>query len=244
MLPGLLSAAAGLSAQQQQLDAIGNDIANASTPGYKAERVEFSDLLYSSSDIVSGEADVGAGARAQLAGFNPTQGPIKETGEPLDLAIEGTGFFELTRPNGAISLTRAGDFGVDAGGSIVASDGSQLVPPIKLPTGVVAGEVRIAPDGTVSAGAKKLGLIKLVSVAAPNRLLADGAGGFTPTSASGAPQPVTTAKIRQGALEESNVDLGHEMAQMVETQRSFQLTSSAIQTESQMMTYANQLRPA
>ena len=246
MLEGLYSAAAGMSAQQEQLDAISNDLANVSTDGYKSERVAFSDLLYSNVNDAGTETSTGSGSKAQVIGASQTQGTIQETGNPLDLAIEGEGFFQVTRANGQASLTRDGTFGVDASGTIVNSEGSRLTPPIKLPAGVLLSEVRIAPDGTVSAGTHTLGQIKLVTVTAPEHLLSDGSGGFDTTAESGAAHAITAGagKIHQGALEGSNVDLDKEMALMVSTQRDFQMTSTAIQTESQMMSIANQLRPA
>jgi len=244
MLPGLYSAASGLAAQQEQLDAIGNDLANVSTPGYRSERVAFSDLLYSTSNLAGDETTVGAGSRSGVLGASQTQGSIKETGDPLNVAIEGEGYFEVTRASGTVSLTRDGAFGVDAGGSIVTSDGSRLSPPIKLGKGTLVSDLRIGQDGTVMAGTKKLGQIKLFTVVAPDRLLSDGAGGFTTTSESGAPQAIAKPRLLQGSLEESNVDLGREMSLMISTQRDFQMSSNAIQTENQMMTIANQLRPA
>lgn len=242
MLEGLYSAAAGMSAQQEQLDAIGNDLANASTTGYKAERVAFSDLLYSNVNMAGSASSAGAGAKAQVIGHSPQQGAIKETGNPLDLAIEGEGFFQITR-NGKPALTRNGNFSVDANGTIVDSEGDPLAPPIKLAAGTKPSEVGIAPDGTVTAAKKALGQIKLATVASPDQLQSSGSGTFTPTAASGALKPATTAKIHQGALEQSNVDMAREMALMVSTQRAFQMGSTAIQTESQMMAIANQLRP-
>ncbi|HYM56056.1 MAG TPA: flagellar hook-basal body protein [Solirubrobacteraceae bacterium] len=241
MLEGLYSAAAGMSAQQEQLDAISNDLANVSTTGYQAERVAFSDLLYNKIDQAGTVTSAGGGARARPIGRSEAQGPIQETGEPLNLAIEGDGYFQLTGPNGQVALTRSGAFAVDASGTIVNGKGDRLSPAIKLPAGVSPSELSIAPDGTVTAGKRTLGQIKLVTVTSPGHMLADGNDGLTPTAASGAPH-AATAKIHQGALEQSNVDLGREMALMVSTQRSFQMTSSAIQTESQMMSIANQLR--
>jgi flagellar basal-body rod protein FlgG len=241
MLEGLYSAAAGMAAQQEQLDAISNDLANLSTSGYKSERVAFSDLLYNPIKVAGTETTAGAGASAKVIGRSEAQGSIQETGNPLDLAIEGEGYFEVTRANGQTALTRDGTFGIDANGSIVNSEGNQLSPPIKLPAGVAASEVSIGPDGTVAAGTRKLGQIKLVTVTSPEHLLADGGGEFTPTASSGAPHPAT-GKVRQGALEASNVNIASEMAQMVSTQRNYQLTSTAIQDESQMMSIANQLR--
>jgi flagellar basal-body rod protein FlgG len=241
MLEGLFSAAAGMSAQQTQLDAIANDLANASTSGYKAERVGFDDLLYNSVKLAGTDTTAGAGARAEVIGRDESQGAFRETGDPFDLAIEGDGFFQVTEPNGTIALTRDGSFGVDASGTLVNAQGLRLAPPIKLPAGVSPGQVNVAADGTVTAGARKLGTIKLVTVTSPEHLLAAGNGIFTTNAASGETH-AATGKVRQGVLEESNVDLGRDMANMISTQRSFQLDSTAIQTESQMMSIANQLR--
>jgi flagellar basal-body rod protein FlgG len=242
MLEGLYSAAAGMQAQQTQLDAISNDLANLSTDGYQSERVAFSDLLYNKVDQAGTETTAGAGASATIAGRNQTQGALKETGNPLDLAIEGSGYFLLTRPDGSKALTRDGDFQLNADGSITNGDGDHLSPPIKVPAGTPANEIHIAPDGTVSLGAKKLGKIGLVTVTSPDHLSGAGGGLLIPSAASGEPQAFSAGKVHQGALEESNVDVGKDMASMMSTERAFQLTSSAIQTESQMMTIANQLR--
>ncbi|HYB22446.1 MAG TPA: flagellar hook-basal body protein [Solirubrobacteraceae bacterium] len=242
MLEGLYAAAAGMSAQQEQLNAVSNDLANVSTSGYKAERVAFNDLLYNPVDIAGTDTTAGSGARAGVIGRSEAQGTLQETGDPLDLAIEGPGYFLLARANGKLALTRNGSFGVDASGTIVNSEGNRLSPPIKLPKGVSASNLAIAPDGTVFAGTKKLGQIKLVTVTSPEHLLADGGSEFTPTAASGPPH-AAAGRIHQGALEGSNVNLASEMTLMVSTQRNFQLESTAIQTESQMMSIANQLRP-
>jgi flagellar basal-body rod protein FlgG len=246
MLEGLYSTAAGMSAQQEQLDAISNDLANLSTSGYQSERVAFSDLLYNAVDEAGTESSVGAGASAQVIGRSQSQGPIQETGDPLDLAIEGEGYFQLKGQGGQPTLTRDGSFGVDASGTIVDARGNPLEPQIKLPAGVSADELKIAPDGTVTAGKRTLGQIKLVTVPSPDHLLADGDGTLTPTTASGSPQAIgaSAGKIHQGALEGSNVDMSKEMALMVSTQRAYQMSSSAIQTESQMMSIANELRPS
>jgi flagellar basal-body rod protein FlgG len=241
MLEGLYSAAAGMEAQQEALNAISNDLANVSTSGYKSERVAFSDLLYNPIDVAGSETTAGAGASSKVIGRSEAQGTLQETGNPLDLAIEGEGYFEVTRANGQKALTRDGTFGVDANGAIVNAEGNQLAPPIKHPAGVAASEVTIAPDGTVTAGERKLGQIKLVTVTSPEHLLADGGGEFSVTKTSGEPHPAT-GKIHQGALEASNVNIASTMAQMVSTQRNYQLTSTAIQDQSQMMSIANQLR--
>jgi flagellar basal-body rod protein FlgG len=242
MLEGLFSAAAGMKAQQDALDAIGNDLANVNTVGYKAERVAFSDLLYNTVDDAGTETTAGAGSKSQAIGRNESQGTMRETGNPLDLAIEGEGFFVVTGASGKTALTRDGGFDIDAGGTLTNAAGYRLSPAIKVPKGLAASELRVASDGTVSANGHKLGKLELVTVAAPEHLLADGGNLFTVTTASGATHAAHAASIRQGALEQSNVDMASELTKLVTTQRAFQLTSTAIQNESQMMAIANQLR--
>jgi flagellar basal-body rod protein FlgG len=241
MLEGLFSAAAGMEAQQLQLDAVSNDLANLSTDGYKSERVAYGDLLYNRVDAAGTETGAGAGAEARIIGRNEAEGPLQQTGNPLDLAIEGEGYFQVTRADGTVALTRNGAFDVDANGQIVDAEGDRLHPPITLPKGVAVDEVRIAQDGTVSAGGKKLGRIELVTVVSPGHLVAEGGGLLVPGSASGEPQ-AASGGIHQGALEQSNVDLGRDMATMMTTERAFQMQSTAIQTDSQMMSIANELR--
>ena len=244
MLEGMYAAASGMNAQQQQIDAIGNDLANASTTGYKAERVGFRDLLYNQIDQAGTTTATGAGAAAETIGANQAQGPIQGTGDPLDLAIEGAGYFTVKRPDGSTALTRDGAFQTDAQGRLTTAEGDLLQPPITLPKGVSPSDVSIGSDGTVrgpGAGAV-LGKISLVTVAAPDRLLAAGGSLFTATASSGAPRPLDGSTIHQGALEGSNVDTGTEMVKMISTQRNYQLESSAIQTENQMLSIANQLR--
>lgn len=243
MLEGLYSAAAGMSAQQTQLDAISNDLANISTTGYKSERVGFGDLLYNEVNQANTSTNTGAGAVAQLVGRDQSQGAIQETGHPLDLAIQGEGFFQVKGANGQVALTRNGAFGVDSQGRLTADDGSLLDPPVTLPRGTAPSAVSIGPDGSVLAGGRKVGQIALVTVPAPDKLVANGNGQFTTNAASGAPHAVgATSSIRQGALEGSNVDMATEMASMMTTQRSYQLASSAIKSQDQMMSIANQLR--
>ncbi|HEY3829873.1 MAG TPA: flagellar hook-basal body protein [Solirubrobacteraceae bacterium] len=240
----MYAAASGMNAQQQQIDAIGNDLANASTTGYKAERVGFRDLLYNQIDQAGTTTSAGAGAAAETIGANQSQGAIQSTGDPLDLAIEGPGYFTVKQADGTTALTRDGAFEVDAQGRLTTAEGDLVQPPITLPKGVSPSEISIGSDGTVrgpGAGGV-LGKISLVTVASPDRLLSAGASLFTVTSASGAPRPVAGTSIHQGALEGSNVDTATEMVKMISTQRSYQLESSMIQTENQMLSIANQLR--
>jgi flagellar basal-body rod protein FlgG len=244
MLEGMYAAAAGMNAQQQQIDAIGNDLANASTTGYKAERVGFRDLLYNQIDQAGTVTSAGAGAAAETIGANQAQGSIQSTGDPLDLAIEGPGYFTVKRADGSTALTRDGAFEVDAQGKLTTAEGDLVEPPVTLPSGVSPSEVSIGPDGTVKGpgAGRTFGKISLVTVAAPDRLLSAGGSLFTTNASSGAARPTAAATIRQGALEGSNVDTATEMVKMISTQRSYQLESSAIQTENQMLQIANQLR--
>lgn len=241
MLDGMYAAAAGMEAQQQQLASVGSDLANLSTTGYKAQRVGFRDLLYNQTDIAGTVTSVGSGAAAQTIGRNQSQGALQSTGNPLDLAIEGPGYFSVRRPDGTLALTRDGALQVDAQGRLTTAEGNLLDPPLTLPPGTAPGDVAVGPDGTVRVGTKVVGRIALVNVPAPDGLLAAGGNLLTPTAASGAPQPTTGASVQQGALESSNVDVGSEMVQMVSAQRAYQLASSAIQNENQMLSLANQL---
>jgi flagellar basal-body rod protein FlgG len=241
MLEGLYAAAAGMEAQQQQLDSVGNDLANASTTGYKAERVAFRDLLYNQVNVAGTATTEGAGAAAQTIGRDQAQGAIQSTGNPLDLAIEGPGFFTVKRSDGTVALTRDGSLQVNAKGQLTTTEGNLLDPPITLPKGSSPSEVAISPDGTVHVGTKTIGKIALVTVASPDHLLAAGSNLFSASASSGRPRPTAGATIQQGALEGSNVDVGNDMVQMMGAQRSYQLESSAIQTENQMLSIANQL---
>lgn len=243
MLDGMYAAAAGMNAEQQQLDAISGDLANASTTGYKSERVGFRDLLYSQVGQAGTRTQAGAGAAAEVLGRDHAQGAIHETGNPLDVAIQGEGFLTVRGPGGSIALTRDGSLQLDARGRLTTATGQLVQPPIGLPRGTSPSAVSIASDGTVTASGRRLGRLRLVTVAAPDGLRAEGSNLFVATAASGAPRAAgATTTLRQGALETANVDVAREMVQMIDTQRSYQLQSSAIQTESQMASIANELR--
>ncbi len=241
MLEGLYSAASGMEAQQQQLDAVSNDLANLDTPGYQATLVGFHDLLYSTGGYGSRVA-TGAGAAAQVIGRSQVQGAIQATGRPLDVAIRGEGWIEVRRPDGTIGLTRDGVLEVDAQGRLTNQEGMPLQPPVTLPRGVSPDRVRIDPDGTVRVGARQLGRIQLVTVPAPDRLLAVGDGLFTVTAASGPVRPATGATLQQGALEGSNVDVGEAMVEMIDAQQAYAMGSKAIQFQDQMLQIANQVK--
>jgi flagellar basal-body rod protein FlgG len=243
MLDGLYSAAAGMAAEQQKLDSLSNDIANINTDGYKSVRVGFHDLLYNqSASLDGGQILHGAGAGAGVIGFDESEGGVNTTGNPLDVAIQGDGFIEVHRADGSIGLTRDGHLGVNAHGQLTADGGDLIVPPVTLPKGTDASAVEIASDGSVRVSGHTVGKISLVSVAAPDKLLADGTGLLTPSAASGTPRAATGTTLQQGALESSNVNLAQDLVEMSSVQRSYSLASEAIQIQEQMSQTANGLR--
>ncbi|MGH2884441.1 MAG: flagellar hook-basal body protein, partial [Solirubrobacteraceae bacterium] len=213
MLEGLYSAASGMEAQQQQFNAISNDMANMDTPGYQSTVVGFHDLLYSNGGYGSNVA-TGAGSAAQIVGRDQTQGAMQTTNQPLDVALQGEGFIEVRRFDGSTGLTRNGRLELNANRQLSNQEGMLVQPPITIPAGVPLDQVTIASDGTVSAAGKSVGKISLVNVPAPDGLVADGDSVFSATAASGAIQPAKGLALQQGALEGSNVDLGTEMAKM------------------------------
>ncbi len=238
MLQGLYSAAAGMSAQQQRLDAVSNDIANVSTAGYKGQRLAFRDLAYV--DEPSGQGvRAGAGAAVTSVGRTSAQGAIQRTDQPLDVAIAGDGFLSVRRADGTAALTRSGALRLDGARDLVLPTGERLQPPIRLPRDVDPADVQIAADGRVSAGGRALGRIALVDVPAPAGLQSLGGNLFATTAASGAARPAREATLQQGAIEASNVDMSDAMVDLMDAQRSYSLASRAIQNQDQAMEIAN-----
>src|SRR5918997_995723 len=155
MLEGLNSAAAGMAAQQQRLDAVSNDLANANTTGYKHVRVGFRDLVYTQTGRASAQGPrTGSGAAAVDAGRGFAQGAVSPTGQPLDVAIEGNGFLRVKFPDGRAALTRDGSLHVDGRGQLTTSGGALVQPKITIPAGTELTDVVIAPDGTVRAAGR------------------------------------------------------------------------------------------
>jgi flagellar basal-body rod protein FlgG len=242
MLQGLYSAAAGMAAQQQRIDGVSNDLANVNTTGYKQVRVGFRDLLYNAQgDQAGAEVRAGAGARADFIGRSQAQGVLKQTEQPLDLAIQGQGFFQVRRADGTVALTRDGNFRLDAQRRLTTQDGALVTPPIALPADATLDDISFGSDGAVRVGDRQVGQLRLVRVANPDGLRATGDNRFVVTEASG-PAVAADARITQGALEGSNVDMGNAMVEMMTAQRSFQLASKAIEMQDQMMEIANQVK--
>jgi flagellar basal-body rod protein FlgG len=242
MLEGLYAAASGMEAQQQQFDSVSNDLANVDTPGYQSQILGFHDLLYSNGGY-AGNVPTGAGTAALLVGRSQEQGPIQQTGRPLDVAIQGPGYLEVRRPDGTIGLTRNGVLEMNAQGQLTNQQGMLLQPPITVPHGVQPSQVSIAANGNVTANGRTLGRIQLVNVPAPANLTPVGDSMFTANAASGAIRPAVGATLQQGALEGSNVDMAQAMSKLVTAQRTYAMASSAIQDQDQMLQIANEIKP-
>jgi flagellar basal-body rod protein FlgG len=241
MLEGMYSAAAGMAAQQQRLDALSNDIANVNTTGYKRVRVAFRDLLYTPEWLATAPGvSEGAGAAATMVGRGQAQGALTRTEEPLDIALQGPGFLQMRRADGTTILTRDGNLRFDGQGRLTSQRGDIVQPEIKLPPGADPAQVKITEQGSVTLAGRELGKLQIVTVPSPDGLRALGDNGFEATAASGAVRaaPATTT-IAQGALEASNVDMGDAMTEMLEAQRAYEMASKAIQAQDKAAEIAN-----
>src|ERR671922_1317132 len=223
MLEGLHSAAAGMAAQQQRLDAVANDLANANTTGYKHQRVGFRDLVYDQTGRSSAAGvRTGAGAAAVDAGRSFAQGVLQRTDRPLDVAIQGEGFFRVRLADGRDALTRDGGLHIDGNRRLTTSTGALVQPAITVPEGTAEDKVSISRDGTVLAGGARIGRLDVLTVRSPQGLISAGDNAFVTTAASGpaiaAPRATT---LTQGALEASNTDMADAMVEMIESQRAF-----------------------
>jgi flagellar basal-body rod protein FlgG len=244
MLEGMYSAAAGMAAQQVRLDALSNDVANVNTIGYKRERVAFRDLVYNASGP-GGQPGVmeGAGASATVIGRGGTGATYQSTQGSLDVAINGTGYLQVTRPDGSTGLTRNGQLTLDSQRNLQAN-GMTLSPPVRIPQGVDESTVTITPDGRITSdGGRQVGAINVFTVASPDRLTPVGNNVFVTNQESG---PATRAgaatTLQQGVLETSDVDMGDVMSDMIMTQRAYQMASKAINTQDEMAQIANGIK--
>lgn len=241
MLEGLNTAAAGMAAQQQRMDSVANDLANANTTGYKHGRVGFRDLMYQQAGRASAQGvRTGHGAAAVDAGRSFSQGSLQRTDRALDVAIQGDGFMRVKLADGTQALTRDGNLHLDGRGRLTTATGGLVQPPVTAPKGVKESDLRIARDGTVTAGERRIGKIALVTVRSPQAMQSVGDNAFAPTAASGNPAAASRATVLEsGALEASNTDMASAMVEMIESQRAFQLASKAISTADQMWEIAN-----
>ncbi len=244
MLEGMYSAAAGMAAQQQRLDALSNDVANVNTTGYKSVRVAFRDLLYTPEWLATGQGVTeGAGAAATTVGRSTKQGAFQRTENPLDVALQGPGFLQFKRADGTTSLSRDGNLRFDAQGRLSNSRGDLVEPAIKLPAGATGDQAKIEPDGTVRVGTTQIGRLSIVTVPSPDGLRALGDNGFEPTAESGAVRAAAASTtLEQGVLEMSSVDMGDAMAEMLEAQRAYEMASKAIQAQDRAAEIANGIK--
>ena len=240
MLEGLYTAAAGMAAQEQRIDAVSNDIANVNTAGYKKVRVGFRDLIYQQDGPTA--VRTGAGAALTQLGRGAQQGSLQQTGNPFDLAIQGQGYFQVRRADGQLVLTRNGSFDVDGQGRLTDSNGELVVPGLTIPAGADASKVSIASDGTATLNGRRLGQIQIFDVTAPNGLVPAGDNNYLPSAASGPVRRVANPTLTQGTLESSNVDLADSMVDMMDAQRSYSMASKAITMQDKMAEIANGLK--
>ncbi len=252
MIEAISASTTGLNASQALLDVTSNNLANIDTTSFKAGAVRFQDLL---SATVSGPAassqgvsspgglQVGRGVAVASTSASFAQGPLQSTGQPLDVAIQGNGFFQVTRPDGSVAYTRDGSFHVDAAGQLVTADGSLVQPAIVVPPG--ATSVSIGADGTVTAttgrASQVLGQITLARFPNPPGLTALGNNLYAASAASGSPTTAVpgqagTGTLVQGFLEGANVSPATELVNLLIAQQTFVANSQAIVAENQMLT--------
>ena len=242
MLEGLYTAAAGMAAQQGRMDALANDVANVNTAGYKSVRTGFRDLVYAQSGRgAAGTVTTGSGSAVQTVGRSFAQGALRQTGQPLDVALEGPGFLQVRTPDGRLALTRDGALRVANNGQLVTSTGARVVPPINFPRNVNLNEVSIARDGTITAGNRTLGRLVAVDVTSPHALTPVGDNLFMANGRSGAPRAVEVT-FAGGYLEASNVQLADAMVDMMNSQRAYELAARAVRQQDEMAGIANGIR--
>lgn len=261
MIRALRTAATGMYAQELSVEVISNNLANVNTTGYKKGKVEFQDLLYQTiqstgtesnlANAPNTEIQVGHGTKPVAVLKQFSQGDVNPTNNPLDLAIDGNGFFQILSSDGTILYTRDGTFKLSADGQIVTSDGLRLQPSLTLPTDTE--QIHVSTDGTVSVlvtGSEEpeiIGQIELAKFVNPAGLRNLGRNLFEPTAASGEAQFGTPdsegfGRLMQGYLELSNVDVVEEMINLIIAQRAYEINSKAIKTAEEMLTMANNLR--
>ena len=261
MIRGLFSAASGMTAQQLSIDNVANNLANANTTGFKHRRVQFQDLLYQNlvnPGAAAGQQttfpaglQLGLGARVVSNQVIFTQGDFVSTENPLDLVIEGDGFFQVVLPTGDLAYSRAGSFHLDRDGNMVTSNGDPIEPNITIPAD--GQNITIAPDGTVTytlrgqPDAVQAGVIQLADFQNPAGLLALGRNLFQPTEASGEAvigEPGGQdglGSLRQGMLENSNVSVVEEFIHMITSQRAFEANARVVRAADEMLQETNNI---
>lgn len=260
MIRSLWISKTGLDAQQTQMDVIANNLANVSTNGFKRSRAVFEDLLYQTlrqpgasssqqTQLPSG-LQIGTGVRPVATERVFTQGNLQQTGNALDVAIQGAGFFQVLLPDGTTAYTRDGSFQTDSQGQLVTASGYPVQPAITIPANALS--VTIGKDGTVSvvqpgsATPVQVGTLQLVSFVNPVGLQSYGENLYLETASSGTPNANTPGTnglgvLNQGYVETSNVNVVEELVNMIQTQRAYEINSKSIQTSDQMLQRLTQL---
>jgi flagellar basal-body rod protein FlgG len=260
MIRSLWIARTGLDAQQTQLDVIANNLANVSTNGFKRARAVFQDLLYQTlrqpgaqstqQTQISSGLQIGTGAQPVATERIHTQGNLQQTGNALDMAIQGRGYFQIELPDGTTAYTRDGSFQLDSQGQLVTASGYLLTPAIVIPSD--AQSITIGKDGTVSvlqAGQStttQVGSIQLATFVNPGGLQSVGDNLFLETASSGTATPNTPGQngagvINQNYVETANVNVAEELVTMIATQRAYELNSRVVQTSDAMLGRLTQL---
>ena len=258
----LSSAATGLSAQQRYVEIISNNLANVNTTGFKKVRPEFQDLLYETirpygntqqaAGAPLNEVQIGSGTELVATTKQFSQGTIEATGNNLDIAISGNGFFQVRKPDNTIAYSRDGSFTLDRNGTLVTSQGYVLDPEIRIPDD--ATDVKISRDGIITVKdsvdkitEKEIGRVQLARFVNPAGLRAMGDNIYMATSASGealieTPGTNNTGELVQGHLESSNVDLVQEMVNMIVAQRAYEINSKSVKTADDILNTAVNLK--
>ena len=261
MIRALWTAASGMQGQQKSIDVVANNLANVNTTGFKRSRADFQDLIYQNLKSTGSPAtnttqvptgiQIGLGSRLAAVTKIFTAGDMTQTGNELDIAIEGNGFFPITLPDGTVGYSRAGAFKRDSTGQVVTSDGNPISPAITIPNN--ATKINIGSDGTVSVqvagqtATTTVGTLQLASFSNPSGLSSQGKNIYLPTDSSGAATTSTpgqngTGTVAQGLLEMSNVNVAEEMVNMIVGQRAYEINSKAVTAADEMLQTANNLK--
>ncbi len=259
MEPALWAAKTGLDAQSTQMTVTANNLANVNTTGFKKSRAVFDDLLYQNLSQVGANTsqntlaptglNVGTGVRVVATEKNYTQGNVNTTGNNLDIAVQGRGFFQILQPSGTVAYTRDGSFQLNAQGQLVTAAGYQVQPAVTIPTG--AQSVTIGADGTISvqlagqSAPQTVGTLQLADFINPAGLQDIGGNLAVESASSGSPVTGNAGlngmgTLLQGSVESSNVNVVEELVNMIETQQAYEMNSRAVETTDQMLTYATQ----
>lgn len=259
MNPALWAAKTGLDAQQTRMTVTSNNLANVNTTGFKKDRASFATLSYQTVTAAGAQSsndskyatglNLGTGVRIQGTARMDTQGSMQTTGNSLDMALDGDGYFQVQLPGGQLGYTRAGNFSRSPEGLLVTNEGYQVMPGITVPQG--ATQITVGTDGTVSATVagqtepSVLGQLQVATFANPGGLQSKGDNYMLETAASGAanlgvPGEDGRGMVRQGMLEASNVNVVEELVDMIECQRAYEVNSKMISATDDMLKYVNQ----